>query len=324
MKVFKVLFTAVAAVMFMASATAQDAPSVADVATKYNEAAALVTSGKYAEAIPALNSAIELGLKAGPDAMTTVNDAQKLLPACYFRKGLGDVKAGKFEEAIGDLTKAVELGELYGDMSSMNNAKSVISKVYSMMAANAFNSKDYAKAAEIFSKGFAANPNDTELGLNLAMSYCEMGDMEKGIEVYKSIIALEDRHSKYKEPAAAAKEKLAYYLLLDAAKAGKEGNNDRLFSIVDEVLAVNPASSEANMMRIQTATNLKNWDMVIANGDAAADAQTDANLKSEAYFLLGAAYQNKENKAKAIETYKKVVAGTKVALAKQQIAALSK
>lgn len=321
MKGMKFLFGVVAAGLMTVSAQAQ---TPAEVVGKFNEAAALVTGGKYAEAIPVLNAVVDMGLKAGPDAMTTVQDAQKLLPACYFRTGLGDAKAGKLEDAINDFTKAMELGELHGDMASMNNAKTMISKVYTMMAANAFNSKDYVKAAEIFAKGYAANPTDTELGLNLAMSYCEMGEVTKGETIYKEIIALEERHSKYKDAAATAREKLSYYLMLDAAKAAKDGNNDDVFKIIDQVIAINPASPEANLMRLQTATNMKNWDMVIENGEAAAAAQTTPELKSEAYFLLGAAYQNKENKVKAIETYKKVVAGNKVATAKAQITALSK
>ena len=47
--------------------------------------------------------------------------------------------------------------------------------------------KLYATASEIFAKGYAADPDNTGMALNLAMSYCEMamssGDMsqyEKG------------------------------------------------------------------------------------------------------------------------------------------------
>ena len=75
---------------------------------------------------------------------------------------------------------------------------------------------------------------------------------------------------------------------------------------------------------IQSANNFKKFDEVIANADQAAQLQSDDELKSTIYFLLGVAYQTKEDKAKAIEAYKKVVAGSNVEAAKAQVEALSK
>ena len=77
-------------------------------------------------------------------------------------------------------------------------------------------------------------------------------------------------------------------------------------------------------MRLQTATNLKNYDAVIGFGEEAASTQPTELDKSNAYFLLGAAYQNKNDKAKAIEMYQKVTEGPNAATAKAQIAELSK
>lgn len=316
----KIVFATLVAIFAVSIVGAQ---TLDEVHAKYNEAAELVGAGKVAEAIPLLNQVVEMGVKAGPDAMETVTNAQKLLPKCHFRVGLGYAKAGKYAEAIAEMTKAAELGELHGDIPTMNNAKKVISTSYTAMATDAFNAKDYAKAAEIFAKGYAANPKDTALGLNLAMSYCEMGDA-KGYDIYKDIIALEATHSKYAEAAKTAKEKFAYYKMLEAAKAAEAKNADAVYALVDEILAVDPTNATAGMMALQTATNVKNFDKVIEMGEKVAASQTTPELKSDAYFLVGAAYQNKENKAEAIKTYQKVTAGGNVATAKAQIAALSK
>ncbi len=326
MKRVKMMLAVCAALFTVGSLSAQTAT---DVGKKFNAAAELINGKKYAEAIPVLQETIDMGVKVGPDALATVQNAQKLLPKCYFYKAMIAAKGNQFETAVADLTKASEMGELYGDLSTANNAKRMISQVYTAMGASAFNAKDYAKAAEIFAKGYAANPNDTKLGLNLAMSYCELGlndttYMNKGLDVYKNIIALESKHSKYKADAATAKEKVVYYLMLNVPKLAEEKKYDEIMKLADHIVAIDPTNAQGNLLRLQTATNMKDWDKVIALGDAAAELQPTPELKSDAYFLLGAAYQNKENKAKAIETYKKVTAGGNVETAKAQITLLSK
>lgn len=326
MKRVKMMLAVAAALFVIGGVNAQTAT---DVGKKFNAAAELINGKKYAEAIPLLQEAIDMGVKVGPDALATVQQAQKLLPQCYFRKAVAAAQAAQFDAAVADLTKASELGELYGDLSTANNAKRMISQVYTAMGASAFNSKDYAKAVEIFAKGYEANPNDTKLGLNLAMSYCELGlndstYMDKGLDVYKNIIALENRHSKYKADAATAKEKVVYYLMLNVPKLAEEKNYEKIMKVADHIVAIDSTNAQGNLLRLQTATNMKDWDKVIALGDAAAALQPTPELQSDAYFLLGAAYQNKENKAKAIETYKKVTAGNNVETAKAQITLLSK
>ena len=321
MKRMKCLLAALAAMMVTLGVSAQ---TVDEVNAKFNEAAALVNGKKYADAIPVLNQVVEMGLKV-PEAMETVTNAQKLIPVCYYMKGGMQMQSGKFDEALADFQTAAEKGELYGDPATAQKAKNWISKLYTKMAADAFNNKDYAKAAEIFAKGYAANPKDTDLALNLAKSYCEMGDTTNGYKTYREIIALEAVNpGKYKEAVDAAKADLATYMLIEASKAAEAKDYDKVYAVIGALLAVDPTSATGTMMLIQTATNQQDWAKVIANGEAAANAQTTPEMKSDAYFLLGAAYQNTENKAKAIEYYKLVTAGNNVETAKTQITNLSK
>ena len=315
----KFFMAAVAALFIAVGAGAQDVNAVID---KYNQAAEVLQAKDYEKALSLLNEVVAEGLEAGPDAAEVVSNAQKLMPACYFRIGLVKAKDLKWDEAIDSFTKASEMGELYGDITSMRNANTMIARAYTAMGADAFNDKDYAKAAEIFAKGYEANPNDTALALNLAMSYCEMGDTEQGFKIYNRIMSLPA--DKYKDAIDEAKTKIGYYQSIEVSKAIEAQDYDKAFEMMDAILAENAANPVISMMYIQTATNQKQWDKVIAKGEAAAAAQSSDELRSDAYFLLGAAYQNKENKAKAIENYRKVTAGGNVATAKAQIAALSK
>ena len=64
-------------------------------------------------------------------------------------------------------------------------------------------------------------------------------------------------------------------------------------------------------------SRLKKYDVVVANGANAYEAQTDEAKKSDVAYLTGVAYQNKGNNAKATEWLTKVTAGENVAAAKQ-------
>ena len=207
------------------------AQTVNEVNTKYNEAVALIQNKNYAGAIPVLEQAVEMGLNAGADAASTVTAAQKLLPTCYFQNGLGLCKTGNFDDALASLDKAVMYSQLFQDFKTEANARKLISQTYTFMGAKAFNEKDWAKAIEVFSKGYEQNPKDTDLALYLAESYAASGDYENGLKVYRDVMALEQQHSRYAEPAAQAKDKYVYYQLLRASEAAAESDKEfrRLF-----------------------------------------------------------------------------------------------
>jgi tetratricopeptide (TPR) repeat protein len=299
------------------------AQSLTDINTKFSEAAAAMGAKDFGKAATLFEQVIDEGLDV-EGAEELVAGAKKYLPNAIFRLGGSAVQQGKFDEAVAKFTQAANLAELYGEVGVLNNARAWIGKTVLQQGADAFNNKDYATAAAIFQKGYDGNPNDTAVALNLAMSYSEMGDYAKGNEVYKNIVALEGQNSSFDEPVARAKQEFVTYNLIRASKSAQDKAYDEAIAATEEILAVLPANPEAEMLRLQTYNNTKNYAKVIEFGDATAAAQTTDELKSAANFLIGAAYQNTENYAKATEYYQKVTAGDNVAAAKAQIAELAK
>lgn len=314
----KILF----ALFALAAAGTVSAQSLTDVNTKFSEAAAAMQAKDFNKAIPLFEQVIDEGLDIeGTESL--VAGAKKYLPQAVFMKGGGAFQGGNLEAALAEFTKAAELAELYGEVGVLNNARTWIGRTVTAQGADAFNNKDYATAAAIFQKGYEASPNDTGVALNLALSYSELGEYAKGNEVYKNIIALEGQNSRFDEAVAEAKTKFTEYNLYRASESAKNKAYDEVLVAVDDILAVIPASPEATMLRLQTYNNMSNYDKVIEFGDATVAAQTDPAQQSTANFLIGVAYQNKENKAKAIEYYRKVT-GDQAAAAQAQIAELSK
>jgi len=296
----KKLLVSVIALLATVSLSAQDLTAV------YNEAAAAFGNKDFAGAAAKFEEVIDKGMD-DETAASLVATAKTTLPKCYFMLG----------------------GSALKTKNQMAKSNGWVAKIYQIQGGDAFNNKDYATASEIFAKGYAADPDNTGMALNLAMSYCEMamssGDMaqyEKGMEVYEAIAA--KTHPKYAEDVAKAKEGMALYTNNMVAKMQAANDFDGIIKMADDLLAKNPESALAQNVRLQAYANKKDYAKVIELGQAAADAQTDAADKSLMYYLLGAAYNAKEMKPQAIAAFKQVTDGPAAENAKAALAELSK
>ena len=227
-----------------------------------------------------------------------------------------------YATALTHFIKAAELAELYGDMQYLARANGWVAKMYHIQGGEAFNNKDYATAAEIFAKGYKADPDNTGMALNLAMSYCEMGNYAEGMEIYEAIAA--KTHPKYAEDVAKAKEMMALYTNNKVAAMQQAGDFDGIIAMADAQLEKNPESALFQNVRLQAYANKKDYAKVIELGEAAAAAQTDEADKSLMYYLLGAAYNARDMKPQAIEAFKQVTAGPAAQNAAAALAELSK
>ncbi len=318
----KKVFVSVLALLAAVAVSAQD------VATLFNEAAAAYNAKDFATAAAKFEQVIDEGADV-EGAETQVESAKKNILVCYQNLGGRAAGAKQYDEAIAHLTKGVELADLYGDMQRKAKLNVVLSKVYQVQGGTAFNSKDYATASAIFQKGYDANPNNTAMALNLAMSYCEMfmasGNMdeyEKGMDVYEAVAA--KTNPKFAEDAATAKEQIAYYINNMVAKLQSTGDHDGIIAATEKILAKNPENATAQKARLQAYADKKDYAKVIELGEAAAAVQVDEEDRSQVYFLLGAAYNAKEMKPQAIAAFQKVTAGSNVENAKAALAGLAK
>ena len=318
----KKLFVSVVALLAAVSLSAQDVTAI------YNEAAAAFGAKDFAGAAAKFEQVIEQGLDS-EEAASLVATAKTTLPKCYFMMGGGAIRTKNYDEALKNFTKSAELAELYGDMSQMAKANGWVAKIYQIQGGDAFNNKDYATAAGVFEKGYKADPDNTDMALNLAMSYCEMfmntGDMaqyERGMEIYEAVAA--KTHPKYAEAAAKAKEMIALYTNNKVATLQAANDFDGIIAMADALLAKNAENALAQKVRLQAYASKKDYNKVIELGEAAAKVQTDPEDVSLMYLTLGAAYNAKEMKPQAIEAFRKVTAGPAVESAKAALAELTK
>lgn len=316
MKQVKLWGVALVAALTVLGASAQ---TKEEVGLKMKEAGELINNKKLVEAIPVVEEVIKMGQAVGADAVDITSEAQKLLPKLYLQKGVESVRAQKLDEAIAAFEKAENLADLQGDVMTTRQAGRFVSNIYMSIGITSFNAKDYTKALESFQKGLKQDPENIQLAYFTAKSYAEMGQLEQAMELYKQVIAAGTENSKYAKQATDAKADMDNYMLVAASEAAQAGDIEKVQTYVAAV----PENADANLLLIQTANNLKKYDVVVAKGADAYAAQTDDAKKSDVAFLIGVAYQNKGNNAKAAEWLRKVTAGSNVAAAKELLTSVT-
>ena len=323
----KKLFLLAVALMTVCAVSAQN-----ELIAKFNEGITALQSKDYASALTAFETFVENGADSeDATVLSSVAQAKKYVPSCYLNLGMKNASTKNFDKAIELLNEGIMKAELYGESQAMAKLKTALAKVYQVQGGIAFNEKNYATAAEVFAKGYEANPRNTDMALNLAMSYCELGQFEQGMEVYRNVAAMNP--SRYADAIAKAKEMMALYTNNQVAKLQSEGNNDGVIELAEKMLAEDPASGLAEKIRLQAYAVKKDYDKVIELGETAALAQATEEDKSDVYNMIGAAYNAKYNaggnkdealKNKVVEYMSKVTAGNNVEAAKAAIADLTK
>ena len=300
------------------------------VVENYNEASKAVQAKDFAKAAKLYEAVIAEGSEEEDATIAgCVKNAQNNLPVMYVYMGKlaagaatkledAEAKDAKFAEAIKALETAVSKAKSYRNTKAATTATTTIAQVYQTHGGGYFNNGDYAKAIEIFSKGYAANKKNTDLAMMLAESYFKSGNYAEGVKVCSEVAALPS--PKYDAAIAAAKAKMGQYTNNKIAELQKANDFDGIIAMSETIAD----KALAQKVLVQAYFLKKDYAKVIEIGEAAAALQTDDESKSAVYFNLGSAYNAKENKAKAIECLNKVTVEPYATPAKAAVAELSK
>lgn len=309
MKTLKFL---IISLLLLGGTTTLQAQTIEDASAKYTSGIESLKAGDFANAAAQLEEGMNIGFDLGDEGLDIVKEIQGLLPKVYFQAGVAAIKGNKFEEAIEELQSAYELADLYGDVTTARQASRAISSTYQAQGATAFNEKDYETALVSFKKGYEQDPTNVKLSLLTAKTYAELGELESALSIYNEVIAIGTNNSRYAPDAEEAQKDVNTYVLLAASEAAKTED----LAKVMELAALVPDNEQVALMSMQVANNLKDYNVIMANAEAAAELQSDEAAKSDVYYMLGVAYNNTKNYPAAKSALAKVTAGNNVSAAK--------
>ncbi|MBO7313287.1 MAG: tetratricopeptide repeat protein [Alistipes sp.] len=291
-----------------------------DVVATFQQGVANAKAQNYTEAIAQFQEIIDASWDIEePDTnqQKAIVGSKKFIVTCYNKMGVAAVNAKNYDEAVANFSEAANLAELYEDVAAMNKNRALVGQVYQVQGADAFNSEDYATAIEVFSKGYAADPRNTEMALNLAESYFKSDMYQEGMKICTKIAGM--NADKFAEAIAAAQEKMHMYTNNEVAKLQMANDYDGIIVMAEQL----DDKAMAAKITLQAYYGKKDFNKMIELSESALAAQTTDEGRSDIYYLLGVAYNEKEQFDQAVAAMKNVTAGANVANAQAVIAALT-
>ena len=291
-----------------------------DVVATFQQGVANAKAQNYTEAIAQFQEIIDASWDIEePDTnqQKAIVGSKKFIVTCYNKMGVAAVNAKNYDEAAANFSEAANLAELYEDVAAMNKNRALVGQVYQVQGADAFNSEDYATAIEVFSKGYAADPRNTEMALNLAESYFKSDMYQEGMKICTKIAGM--NADKFAEAIAAAQEKMHMYTNNEVAKLQMANDYDGIIVMAEQL----DDKAMAAKITLQAYYGKKDFNKMIELSESALAAQATDEGRSDIYYLLGVAYNEKEQFDEAIAAMKNVTAGANVANAQAVIAALT-
>ena len=311
----KKLFLTVVALMGATTLFAQ-----IDVVASFQQATADAKAANYTVAIEQFQSIIDASWDIeNPNAneQKAIAGSKKFIVTCYNKLGIAAFNEKNYEEAIANFSEAANLAEIYEDVNAMNKNRAYVGQMYQAQGADAFNSEDYATAIEVFSKGYEADPRNTDMALNLAESYFKSNMYQEGMKICTKIAAM--NADKFSEAIASAQHKMEIYTNNEVARLQMANDYDGIIAMATEL----EDAAMAAKITLQAYYGKKDYNKMIELSEAAISVQTTDEGRSDVYYLLGVAYNEKELFDNAIAAMKNVVAGNNVAHAQAVIAALT-
>jgi tetratricopeptide (TPR) repeat protein len=291
-----------------------------DVVATFQQGVANAKAQNYTEAIAQFQEIIDASWDIEePDTnqQKAIVGSKKFIVTCYNKMGVAAVNAKNYDEAVANFSEAANLAELYEDVAAMNKNRALVGQVYQVQGADAFNSEDYATAIEVFSKGYAADPRNTEMALNLAESYFKSNMYQEGMKICTKIAGM--NADKFAEAIAAAQEKMHMYTNNEVAKLQMANDYDGIIVMAEQL----DDKAMAAKITLQAYYGKKDFNKMIELSESALAAQTTDEGRSDIYYLIGVAYNEKEQFDQAVAAMKNVTAGANVANAQAVIAALT-
>ena len=309
----KRLFVALAALALAAGiASAQDFNAAVEA---FNMGAQTLESNK-AEALSQFKNALtQFEACAEEEAADMIAQCKKVIPQTMISIAKEQINEAAYDEALETLKNAVATAEGYGQEELAVEAKDLVPTAWSRKGAALLKAKDFAGAAAAFKAVVTLNPEDGQNQLLYGQALMQAGDNAGAIAALEAA-------------AANGKAEQANKLLSNAYL--KEGmalvKANKSAEAIEALEKANSYVESANAYKLIASANTK-----LGKSKAAIEAykkylEVDPNAKDAAdvMFTIAATAQKANDKATAIEYYKKL-SGTKYAeQAKAQLAALQK
>ena len=293
----KVILALAAAILSAGMMSAQD---MATATETYNNGAEQLNLGDKNAALDLFKKALTLGEACGEDGAELVANCKNTIPTLILSIGKDFVKEKNYDAAIAKIAEAQEVAASYEKDEVIADAAELLPQVYQAAGTAAYTAKEMDKAADYFQKALNLNPENGATALRLGQAMNALGKVEEAKAAFQTALANGQEEN--------AKKQLGNIIIKEAQAAQKAGKNADVVSIIakadEEGLITNAA---AYQLAASASQKLNKIGDAIKYFEKFLDADPSNKNAGAIAYTVGALYQGQNNKAKALEFYKKAV-----------------
>jgi tetratricopeptide (TPR) repeat protein len=290
------------------------AQTLDDAGAAFNAGIQFSKDLKYAEAAASYEQTINICKQVGDDGMELQIKAEQQLPGTYFNLAKSFFDAKNYNEAIPNFEKALQYADQMGETKTADASKTYLAGIYYAQGNADLKADALATAIEKYNKSLSYKPEYYKSFYGLGLVYKKQENLPLMKENLDKVISLAGDDAKtignakdaatsaYQKAGALALQSNKYTAAVENLLASQEYDNTEPRTWFYLAIAYNGQSK---------------WDDAIAAATKALELQTED--KSDIYFELAKAQENKGDKATACANYKNVTGGNNVAAAKYQI-----
>ena len=300
------------------------AQTLTDVINEFNTGVEKLNAQEYDVALEHFNQVLTLAETVGAEANDMKSQAEKQIPATYYRQATTFMKRKQYDNAIPYLENTVTTATLYNNNEDISKkASGYLPQLYTRQGNQEWKNKSYDAAIDYFDKALALNENIYQAYQGKGMVYLDMDETDLMLESF----------SKAKEGAMAKNDTKtidkingvidSYYnkFIMEEVGAIDPEENDYTYVVeaCENALAANPNNPRALYNLAMVSNKTEQSEQAIEYAQKALLYEKETIWISAINFELGSAYQSTKQYDEACEALQKVTEDPFLARAEKKI-----
>ena len=300
------------------------AQTLTDVINEFNTGVEKLNAQEYNVALEHFNQVLTMAEVVGAEANDMKAQAEKQIPATYYRQATTFMKRKQYDNAIPYLENAVTTATLYNNNEDISKkASGYLPQLYVRQGNQEWKNKSYDAAIEYFDKALALNENIYQAYQGKGMVYLDKDESDLMLESF----------AKAKEGATAKNDTKtvgkingvidSYYnkFIMEEVSAIDPEENDFTYVVeaCENALTANPDNPRALYNLAMVANKTDQSEQAIEYAQKALLYEKETIWLSAINFELGSAYQSTKQYDEACEALQKVTEDPFLARAEKKI-----
>lgn len=320
---FRVLAT-FAGVLVAATLSAQ---TLTDVINEFNTGVEKLNGQEYVVALEHFNQVLTMAEVVGDEANDMKAQAEKQIPATYYRQATTFMKRKQYDNAIPYLENTVETAALFGNNEDISKkAAGYLPQLYVREGNTKRKNKSYDDAIEYFDKAIALNPNLYQACQGKGMVYLEQDETEEMMECFNNAKegAMAKNNTKAIDQINGVIDSYYNKFIMEEVGAIDPEENDYSYVVeaCENALAANPTNPRALYHLAMVANKSDQAENAIEYCQKALQYEKEVIWMSAINFELGSAYQSTKQYDEACVALQKVTEDPFLARAEKKIDAV--